>query len=91
MGGSCAVFLASLLTLSFWSWSFRAALSLVIALVEGVTLKFDKLFYHWNCPRRIYYAVVILITVEEMIKKKTSFEQIQFSRIQRYLDLELNT
>jgi len=44
MGGSFAVFLASLLTLSFGSWSFRAALSLVIALVEGVTLKFDNLF-----------------------------------------------
>ena len=44
MGGTCAVFLASLLTLSFGSWSFRAALSLVIALVEGVTLKFDNLF-----------------------------------------------
>ena len=44
LGGSFAVFLASLLTLSFGSWSFRAALSLVIALVEGVTLKFDNLF-----------------------------------------------
>ena len=44
IGGSCAVFLASLLTLSFGSWSFRAVLSLVITLVEGVTLQFDNLF-----------------------------------------------
>ena len=44
MGGTCAVFLATLLTLSFGSWPFRAALALVIALVEGITLQFDNLF-----------------------------------------------
>jgi len=44
IGGSCAVFLAAVLTLSFGSWSYRILLSLVITLVEGFTLQFDNLF-----------------------------------------------
>jgi len=44
LGGSAAVFLASYLTLVFGSPSFKAILSLVITLMEGLTLEFDNLF-----------------------------------------------
>ena len=43
-GGSAAVFLASYLTLVFGRPSFKAILSLVITLMEGLTLEFDNLF-----------------------------------------------
>ena len=44
VGGSLAVFLASYLTLTFGSQSFKLFLSLVITLMEGLTLEFDNLF-----------------------------------------------
>ena len=43
-GGSCAVFLAALLTLSFGSWQFRLLLSVLVTVVEAATLQFDNLF-----------------------------------------------
>ena len=44
VGGSVAVFLASYLTLAFGSQAFKLFLSLVITLMEGLTLEFDNLF-----------------------------------------------
>ena len=44
LGGSLAVFLASLFTLSFGTLGFRVILSVVIMLVEGFTLQIDNLF-----------------------------------------------
>ena len=44
VGGSLAVFLASYLTLVFGSTFYKLLLSLVITLVEGLTLEFDNLF-----------------------------------------------
>ena len=39
-----AVFLASYLTIVFGSRSFKLGLSLLITLMEGLTLEFDNLF-----------------------------------------------
>ena len=44
VGGTLAVFIATFLTLSFGSASYKLVLSLIIAAVEGFTLKFDNLF-----------------------------------------------
>ena len=44
VGGSLAVFLASYLTLVFGSLYYKLFLSLVITLMEGLTLEFDNLF-----------------------------------------------
>ena len=44
VGGSVAVFLASYLTLAFGRESYKLFLSLVITLMEGLTLEFDNLF-----------------------------------------------
>ena len=44
VGGSLAVFLASYLTLVFGSTFYKLFLSLVITLMEGLTLEFDNLF-----------------------------------------------
>jgi len=44
VGGSIAVFCATLLTLSYGSWHYRLLLSLIVTIVEGITLQFDNLF-----------------------------------------------
>ena len=44
VGGSIAVFLASYLTIVFGSCSYKLFLSLLITLMEGLTLEFDNLF-----------------------------------------------
>ena len=44
VGGSLAVFLASYLTLVFGSLYYKLFLSLVVTLMEGLTLEFDNLF-----------------------------------------------
>jgi len=44
LGGSLAVFCATLLTLSYGSWYYRLLLSLIVTIVEGITLQFDNLF-----------------------------------------------
>ena len=43
-GGSAAVFMASYLTMVFGGCYYKMFLSLVITVVEGVTLEFDNLF-----------------------------------------------
>lgn len=44
LGGSLAVFGATLLTLSYGSWYYRLLVSFIVTIVEGITLQFDNLF-----------------------------------------------
>ena len=44
IGGSLAVFLATIATLTFGSWAQKLALSLLVALAEGLSCDYDNLF-----------------------------------------------
>ena len=44
IGGSLAVFLAPAATLTFGSWAQKLALSLLVALAEGLSCDYDNLF-----------------------------------------------
>eukprot|EP00092_Neocalanus_flemingeri_P005667 GFUD01006105.1.p1 GENE.GFUD01006105.1~~GFUD01006105.1.p1 ORF type:complete len:226 (-),score=26.67 GFUD01006105.1:115-792(-) len=44
VGGTCAVFLATLATLGYGGWGQKLALSVVVAIAEGLSKDYDNLF-----------------------------------------------
>ena len=44
VGGSMAVFLAAVMTISYGTLHYRALTALIVTLVEGFTLQYDNLF-----------------------------------------------